>query len=72
MLEPSFKGIVELGIREQTVGVGGLILHKLNLLMTCSLSAWTPVQSGKLPFYFTPPSQCDQHNWVCQHALKGM
>lgn len=55
MLEPSFKGIVELGIREQTVGEGGLILHKLNLLMTCSLSAWTPVQSGKLPFYFTPP-----------------
>lgn len=71
MLEPSLKGIVELGIREQIVGVGGLILHKLNLLMTF-FNSMDSSSEWKITFLLPPPSQCDQHNLVCQHALKGM
>lgn len=54
MLEPSFKGIVELGIREQIVGVGGLILHKLNLLMTFFISMDSSSE-WKITFLLPPP-----------------
>lgn len=54
MLEPSLKGIVELGIREQIVGVGGLILHKLNLLMTF-FNSMDSSSEWKITFLLPPP-----------------
>lgn len=72
MLEPSFKGIVELGIREQTVGVGGVNTSQIKLTNDVFFISMDSSSEWKITFLLYPPSQCDQHNWVCQHALKGM